>query len=639
MRTTIRFAVGIILLVAMALGGAAQAFAVTDLPYVGRTIADPKPKSLDVAGDLLVAGFNPDYDEEGFRGCVLYDITTPEEASIISTITVDSPVWDVLTDGDVLYVAASDGLRAYDISTPASPSLLDVDATVTPFTLSIDGDTLYVGRWNDPAVISVDVSDPSDLTPLDTMLVTWGNVNSIDIKGNLLACGARNSGGFTLIDVTDPSAMVIEDYVRGSVMEVRFEGGVVIGALDNQFVTWDISDPSDITTASARPFAGAWCMDVDASIAYVGHHAGIIEAYDVSLPGSPVRLPDYLHPGRPYEIVIQGDYLYAAAEEGGVIAIALVDAADALAFEQLAGSDRYTTAIDASENAFPGGASTVILATGANWPDALGGSALAGAVGGPILLTPTAAPRGDVLDEIERLGASRVIILGGEAAVSAAVEAALELEPGIDTVDRIAGSNRYETAELIAEALNDEGFNSDTAFFATGTDYPDAAAVAPIAAANRAPILLVPDEGLLASTELMMADLHIEYGVILGGESAVTLAVELDLFDTLEDYVRIEGPDRYGTAAAIADFGVTELDMSWNWLGVATGQSFPDALTGGVVQGQTRSVMLLTRSASLPGATATQLGSVADEIGAVRFYGGTAAIEQPVRDQILGIVQ
>jgi len=126
------------------------------------------------------------------------------------------------------------------------------------------------------------------------------------------------------------------------------------------------------------------------------------------------------------------------------------DAADpSVAFTTIAGSNRYETAAKMSAAAFDS-AEAVVLATGENWPDALGGAALAGATNAPILLTRTASLPGETLTEIRRLGARRAVILGGTGAVSVAVETALEAELGRDTVTRIGGADRYETSVLAA---------------------------------------------------------------------------------------------------------------------------------------------------------------------------------------------
>ena len=52
-------------------------------------------------------------------------------------------------------------------------------------------------------------------------------------------------------------------------------------------------------------------------------------------------------------------------------------------YEQTAGTTRYDTAVAASLKSYPQGSNAVIIATGANWPDALGGSDPCGDAGNP----------------------------------------------------------------------------------------------------------------------------------------------------------------------------------------------------------------------------------------------------------------
>ncbi len=97
------------------------------------------------------------------------------------------------------------------------------------------------------------------------------------------------------------------------------------------------------------------------------------------------------------------------------------------AYVPVAGANRIETAIQASQKAYPDeldpfGRQTVVIATSVNWPDALGGAALASTVEGPILLTPPDSLPTSVRDEIVRLRAARAIILGGTGAVSQHVE-------------------------------------------------------------------------------------------------------------------------------------------------------------------------------------------------------------------------
>ena len=312
------------------------------------------------------------------------------------------------------------------------------------------------------------------------------------------------------------------------------------------------------------------------------------------------------------------------------------------------GTSRIGTAIAASKLAFPDDSvDVVIIATAYNWPDALGGAALAGAFGGPILLTDPSTLPGDVMTEIRRLGASYAIILGGPAAVGQGVETALKKELGTDNVDRLAGVGRYETAQMIALAtwyvLDDYDGH---VFLATGANFPDALGASPLAAANGWPILLVKpasrevDYELVATLEMMdVTDIH-----VLGGESAVsswaasTIALELQTSyfpaPTTVSVSRLYGPNRYATACTVAAYGVSNCGLSWDGLALATGQNFPDALAGGVLQGLDGSVMLLTPSASLDAGAKSILSTNKATIREVRFLGGTGAVQPVVRTAV-----
>ena len=134
-----------------------------------------------------------------------------------------------------------------------------------------------------------------------------------------------------------------------------------------------------------------------------------------------------------------------------------------------------------------------------------------------------------------------------------------------------------------------------------------------------------------------MAD--VDEVLILGGITAVPQAIE----DSLEvtygdaDVTLLAGDDRYATAVVVATHGVAH-GLGWNRLAITTGEKFPDALAGGVLQGRDGSVMLLTRSASLPAAVQTALQNNRALITEVRYLGGTTAVTQSVRDAVTAIL-
>ena len=122
---------------------------------------------------------------------------------------------------------------------------------------------------------------------------------------------------------------------------------------------------------------------------------------------------------RPDRIVVLG----GTSVISGAVANALNAYADS-GVTRLSGANRYATAVGVSRNTFAS-SEVVFIATGLNFPDALGGGPVAGSVPGPLLLVPGTSVPTDVAAELQRLGASRVVILGGTSVVSSGVQAQL----------------------------------------------------------------------------------------------------------------------------------------------------------------------------------------------------------------------
>lgn len=97
--------------------------------------------------------------------------------------------------------------------------------------------------------------------------------------------------------------------------------------------------------------------------------------------------------------------------------------------ERLSGSDRYETGAAVNHEVFTS-ASHVIVASGANFPDALSGGVAAGVGHSPLYVTTSDCLSPAVWFEIGRLAPTAVTVLGGNSALSPAIDT---LEPcGID---------------------------------------------------------------------------------------------------------------------------------------------------------------------------------------------------------------
>ncbi|MBW3549220.1 MAG: cell wall-binding repeat-containing protein, partial [Actinobacteria bacterium] len=89
---------------------------------------------------------------------------------------------------------------------------------------------------------------------------------------------------------------------------------------------------------------------------------------------------------------------------------------------RLAGADRYATAIAVSQATSGSDAPrTVYVATGGSFADGLAGTPAAARDGGPLLTLPAATLTPAIAQELRRLNAPRIIILGGSGAVSDAL--------------------------------------------------------------------------------------------------------------------------------------------------------------------------------------------------------------------------
>jgi putative cell wall-binding protein len=209
------------------------------------------------------------------------------------------------------------------------------------------------------------------------------------------------------------------------------------------------------------------------------------------------------------------------------------DIADHADVTRIAGNDRYETAaliaqsIGAANVGDIGGKATAIVATGAAFADALAGGPLAtgGTSAGvqPILLVSDEVPD-STAKALDDLNIEQVIILGGTAAVSPAVESELEDSTGSPAV-RLAGTNRYGTAAVVGDyAIDTLKFAAKEALLASGLDFADALAGGPLGGVRTAPLLLTDPAQLPQPTEAFLADHADTVATVttLGGTAAVS---------------------------------------------------------------------------------------------------------------------
>lgn len=200
---------------------------------------------------------------------------------------------------------------------------------------------------------------------------------------------------------------------------------------------------------------------------------------------------------------------------------------------RIEGKNRYETAAKIALE-LDSDTGHAFIALGSSFADALSIGPVAAREASPILLTRTNELMEETIKALEELQIDSLTIIGGRGAISPLVEVQLRLF--VDELDRISGSDRYETSLKIAE---DYYKDLSEVILASGKTFPDALAGSYLAAFKKTPILLVEDKKIPANIKTYLEGQALCQASILGGHKAVAKEVEEEL-RTLKKPARLE---------------------------------------------------------------------------------------------------
>ena len=293
---------------------------------------------------------------------------------------------------------------------------------------------------------------------------------------------------------------------------------------------------------------------------------------------------------------------------------------------RLAGQDRYDTAIAAADHLkevkdVPG-FDDIILASGADFPDALSASYLAYKKDAPVLLVGKDQKSidkvtGYINSNLNTDGT--VYIIGGTGAVLEKVDEAID-----GNVERLAGDNRFLTN---IEVLKEAGLDGDELIVASGLNYADALSAS---AAGR-PIFLVGNSLTREQQEYLEANFNdlAETAYIAGGTGAVSEAVESEIARYARTNTqRLAGSDRFATSVEIAGmFFPDNIDT----MVIASGMAFPDGLSGGPIATQYGAPLILVADNHYSHAADI---FAAKEAHTLVVMGGTGAVSKEIAEAV-----
>jgi len=205
---------------------------------------------------------------------------------------------------------------------------------------------------------------------------------------------------------------------------------------------------------------------------------------------------------------------------------------------RLGGKDRFdTNALIVEQLNAPKG-TPVIIASGTDFPDALGISSLAASKGWPILLSNPSKLTQSVQDFLVSDQPTDVYVVGGEGIIHNGVYKQIQALSPNSKIQRLGGYDRFETLALI---LNKFYPSPTQIYVANGFDFADALSGSTLAATHNAPILLVdPTSNNLPKSInnylVMLRNNNVHPQVnVLGGEGAVPQRLVDIINDVLEN--------------------------------------------------------------------------------------------------------
>lgn len=247
---------------------------------------------------------------------------------------------------------------------------------------------------------------------------------------------------------------------------------------------------------------------------------------------------------------------------------------------RLAGATRYNTSLEICDYGWKSGSTSVILASGKNFPDALCASPLSYKYSAPIILTEGNTLSSDIIDRITKLGVRNVYIVGGTGVISGSIETQLKYMN--ISVIRLGGADRYETSIKVAKQIG-----GNKICVVSGQNFPDALSISGIAASEQMPIILTMQNSVPAMVRNYISGLRPSKSYIIGGTGVISDNTA-KIFGNTD---RVAGADRYETNYEVVKKFYGDIDYTSIYM--TSAQNYPDGICASALAGRSKSPVFL----------------------------------------------
>ncbi|WP_440709031.1 cell wall-binding repeat-containing protein [Herbiconiux sp. YIM B11900] len=286
--------------------------------------------------------------------------------------------------------------------------------------------------------------------------------------------------------------------------------------------------------------------------------------------------------------------------------------------ERIGAADRFAEAAAIATSRFAPDVASLYLASGSVFADALS----AGSLGSPILLATRDSIPDATQAALTQLRPKKIIVLGGYNTLSSGVEQALSVYSG--SVVRLGGADRFAVSAAVSQFTFPP---VRPVYVASGEVFPDALSASAAAGAFGAPVLLVQKNAVPDAIGAELARLKPTRIEVLGGTSTISDDV-IEALQKIAPTTRTAGADRYAVAAGAS--AAVFNPMITHVIYIASGEVYPDALSGSPAAISQHSPVLLVGKSQIPAATAAELTRLHPT--RIVVLGGLNTISQQVED-------
>ena len=286
---------------------------------------------------------------------------------------------------------------------------------------------------------------------------------------------------------------------------------------------------------------------------------------------------------------------------------------------RISGEDRYQTAIEISKKHFTS-SENIVLTSANELVDSLTSTPLATSLKSPILLSGKLEVNANTLNEIKRLNAKNIYIVGGESTISKTVESNLK-QQGYNVV-RVSGKDRYKTSVEVGKKVVEKSGNKHKIVLASGVNIVDALCGNSISAKENIPVLLTQIDELNEYTKKAIKEWNINEIVIVGGKSSVSEKVEQEIVSMGIKVTRLSGKDRFETSVECAKHIYPNAEK----ILVANGYNYVDALVAGPITQINKTPIILLEKDKIPASVQKYLND--SNIKEIQVIGGVESISK-----------